>query len=72
MYPFNFPFAPAKVVEFNREFYGPINRAFTALDETRQAALHADLEALWTRHNQATDGGTQYLGEYLEVVAVRT
>jgi SAM-dependent methyltransferase len=71
MYPFSYPFPPAKVVEFYREFYGPTNRAFAALDETRQAALRKDLEALWTQHNKATGGGTQYGGEYLEVVAVR-
>jgi SAM-dependent methyltransferase len=71
MYPFSYPFPPAKVVEFYREFYGPTNRAFAALDEGRQAVLRKDLEALWTQHNEATDGGTRYGGEYLEVVAVR-
>jgi hypothetical protein len=38
----------------------------------RRAALLADLEALWGEHNKAADGGTQYLGEYFEVIAVRT
>jgi SAM-dependent methyltransferase len=71
MYPFRYPFPPRKVAEFYCEFYGPTNRAHASLDEAKRAALLADLDALWTEHNAATDGGTQYLGEYLEVVAVR-
>jgi hypothetical protein len=60
-----------EVVEFYCEYYGPANRAYAALDEHGRAALLADLEALWTQHNKATDGGTKYDGEYLEVIAVR-
>jgi hypothetical protein len=37
----------------------------------RRAALLAERDALWGQHNQANDASTQYLGEYLEVVAVR-
>jgi SAM-dependent methyltransferase len=71
MYPFRYPFPPRQVAEFYCEYYGPTNRAHASLDEPRRAALLDDLDALWTQHNQATDGGTQYPGEYLEVVAVR-
>jgi hypothetical protein len=70
-YPFSYPFGPAEVVEFYRMYYGPTNRAFAALDSDKQAALREDLEQLWAQHNRATDGTTQYGGEYLEVVAVR-
>jgi SAM-dependent methyltransferase len=71
MYPFSYPFPPRKVAEFYCEYYGPTNRAYASLDEPRRAALLTDLEALWTAHNTAVDGGTRYEGEYLEVVAVR-
>jgi SAM-dependent methyltransferase len=71
MYPFSYPFPPPKVAEFYCAYYGPTHRAHASLDETRRAALLADLEALWTRHNKATHGSTRYDGEYLEVVAVR-
>ncbi len=70
-YPFHYSFGPGKTVEFYRTYYGPMNRAFAALDEAGQTALHRDLEALWTRANQATDGTTKYGSEYLEVIAVR-
>lgn len=70
-YPFAYPFGPAAVVAFFREYYGPINRAFAALDEAGQAALRQNLEALWAAQNQASDGTTRYDAEYLEVVAVR-
>jgi SAM-dependent methyltransferase len=70
-YPFDYPFGPAKVVEFFRTYYGPTNRAFAALDPSGQAALQGDLELLWTQHNLATDGNTRYTAEYLEVVARR-
>lgn len=71
LYPFRYPFAPAQVVEFFREYYGPTNRAFASLDADKQAALRADLERHWTDHNKATDGTTFVESEYLEVEAVR-
>ena len=70
-YPFNYPFPPSEVVEHFRTYYGPMNRAFNALDDTGQDALRRDLEELWIEHNNATDGTTRYDSEYLEVVAVR-
>ena len=70
-YPFHYPFPPSEVVEHFRTYYGPMNRAFAALDEAGRDALRGDLERLWTEHNTATDGTTRYDSEYLEVVAVR-
>jgi SAM-dependent methyltransferase len=70
-YPLKFPFPPADVVEFFRTFYGPSNRAFAALDPAGQDALRRDLEALWSTHNAARDGGTAVEADYLEVSAIR-
>jgi SAM-dependent methyltransferase len=70
-YPFKYPFGAAEVVEFFRAYYGPTNRAFAALDADGQAALRADLEALWAQHNQATDGTLFLESEFLDVQAVR-
>ena len=36
LYPFEYPFAPAKVVDFFIEYYGPTNRALL-LRSTRRA-----------------------------------
>ena len=66
-----FPFSPAEVVEHFREYYGPTQKAFGALDESKQAALRKDLEQLWETHNRATDGSTVVDSEYLEVIATR-
>lgn len=72
MYPlWRYPFGPAEVVEFFRQFYGPANRAFAALETQAQAALRAELEELWTAHNTSTDGTTGVQAEYLQVIAVR-
>lgn len=70
-YPMRYPFPPAQVVQFFFEYYGPTNRAYAALDATGQAALRADLEAVWTANNTATDGTTLVMSEYLEVNAIR-
>jgi SAM-dependent methyltransferase len=70
-YPFHYQFGPAETVEFYRAFYGPTNRAFASIDSDKQAALREDLEQLWSQPNRATDGTTQYEGEYLEVIAVK-
>ena len=66
---FKYPFSPAEVVEFFRQYYGPTQRAFDALDTDGQAALRNDLTRLWAEHNQATDDKTYVEAEYLEVVA---
>ncbi|WP_043764558.1 class I SAM-dependent methyltransferase [Algiphilus aromaticivorans] len=70
-YPFEYPFGPAEVVDLFRDYYGPAQKAFAALDEAGQAALHAELTQHWKAHNQAADGGTYCESEYLEVVARR-
>lgn len=69
---FKFPFAPTEVVEFWRQFYGPTQRAFAALDADGQAAFRKDLEGLWTAHNKGNRGSTLVESEYLQVVALRT
>jgi SAM-dependent methyltransferase len=70
-YPFDYPFGPAKVVDFFIEYYGPTLRAHASLSSDRQQVLHDDLTALWSRNNIATDGTTRVLAEYLEVIGTR-
>src|ERR1700760_4595810 len=70
-YSFTYPFPPAEVVEFFRQFYGPTNRAFASLDATSARTLRDELEALWSAHNRGGDQLTVVSAEYLEVVAVR-
>ena len=71
MVKFVFPFPPADVVEHFRLYYGPTQKAFGTLDETKQAALRKDLEQLWSSNNQATDGTTAVDAQYLRVVAIK-
>jgi len=72
VYRFDYPFSPAGVVEFFREYYGPANRNFAMLGEGDQAALRGELVDLWTSHNQAKDASRTIVdAEYLEVVGVR-
>jgi hypothetical protein len=71
-YRFDYPFAPAEVVEFFRENYGPTTRAFAALGEADRAELRADLVELWASHNQTSEPARTVVdSEYLEVVGVR-
>jgi SAM-dependent methyltransferase len=71
LYPFEYPFPPAQVVEFFIEYYGPTRKAYGSLDEPGQKALHEDLTALWSRNNCAADGKTRVLSEYIEVIGTR-
>jgi ubiquinone/menaquinone biosynthesis C-methylase UbiE len=72
IYPsWTYPFGVSEVVEFFRQNYGPMGRAFAALDENAQRALRQDLEHVFSAHNRATDGKTRLEGEYLEVMAIR-
>jgi len=58
-------------LEVFRTFYGPMQKAFGALDAAKQESLAADLIALAGRFNRATDGSLVAPGEYLEVVIKR-
>lgn len=68
---FKYPFSPAETVEFYIQYYGPTLRAYAACDAERKIALRQDLEKLWSAHNQANDGSTYVVSEYLEVLAKR-
>jgi SAM-dependent methyltransferase len=68
-----YPFPPAATVEFFRQYYGPTQKAFAALDVTAQAALRLDLVEFQTINNIAkTPGSTEVAAEYLEVAATRS
>jgi hypothetical protein len=54
-----------------RQYYGPVFKAFAALDETGQEALARDLIAGAERINRADDGTLVVPAEYLEVVAIK-
>lgn len=68
---FDYPFSVPEVVEFYRQNYGPIYRAFAALDAEGQKALRKDLEDVFSEYNRATDGTTSLESEFLEVDAIR-
>ena len=55
-------------IDVFRRYYGPVHKAFAALDPARQPQLHAALAELLEKYNR---GGSESLivpGEYLEVV----
>lgn len=70
VFEFRYPFGPQEVVALFRRYFGPIIRAFEALDDKGQAELHDELVQLWDRHNQAAGGTTHTEAEILEIVAV--
>jgi len=55
-------------IEVFRTWYGPMLKAFAALDASGQAALERDLLALIARFDRAGDGTMVTPAEYLEVV----
>ena len=71
MYHFNYPFPPDEVVEFFRVNYGPMSRAFAALEGDGQKQLRSELVSLWSAYNNAVNYTTQVDAEYLEVIATR-
>jgi hypothetical protein len=63
--------SPAHWLEVFRTWYGPLHKAFGALDAGKQNALAEDIEELMARYNRAKDGTLVLPSEYLEVVAMR-
>jgi SAM-dependent methyltransferase len=69
---FNFRYAsPAHFIDISRAYYGPVHKAFAALDENGRAALTRDLEALLREHDRGGGNSLVVPADYLEVVAVR-
>lgn len=71
LYSFEYPFPPADVVEFFRQHYGPMTRAFAALQPAEQAELRQELVDLWSSANHAGPSATKVPAEYLQVKAER-
>ncbi len=63
--------SPQHFVQVFRDWYGPVLKAFAALDTAGQTQLEADMLALLARFNRATDGTLAAPAAYLEVVATR-
>ena len=63
--------SPEHFLEIFKNYYGPMLKAFEALDETGRQGLGNDLLALIGRMNRADDGTMVVPSEYLEVVMVK-
>jgi hypothetical protein len=63
--------SPEHWIEIFRNYYGPVVKAFEALDGAAGAALEADINALLSKFNIASDGTLVVPSEYLEVVIVK-
>ncbi len=70
---FDLPMNASGAVALFRRYYGPTHAAFNRLDAAGQQALSADLTALWSSANTATDPEHHTLvpNEYLQVIATR-
>jgi len=63
--------SPAHWIDVFRSFYGPVHKAFAALDAERQAAFEADLTALLRSADRGGAAGLVVPAEYLETVIIR-
>jgi ubiquinone/menaquinone biosynthesis C-methylase UbiE len=62
---------PEHFLDVFKTFYGPMLKAFAALDASGQAALRRDLMALIGEFNRAKDGSCIIHSEYLETVITK-
>lgn len=69
---FNFRYrSPEHFLDVFKSYYGPMLKAFAALDATNQQGLRNDLLALIGKMNRADDGTMVVPSEYLEVVITK-
>ena len=66
-----YPFSTPELVDYFRQHFGPVKRAFDSIGTAQQRSLRAEMEDIYTAHNIATDGTTEIKGEYLDVSARR-
>ena len=63
--------SPDHFLDFFRTFYGPVHKAFLALDPARHAALEADILATVAAFNTATDDSMRVTSEYVEIIITK-
>lgn len=63
--------SPQHWIDVFRNYYGPMNKTYAALDAQQQNALTDDLLALMTSRNRSADATLVLPSEYLEVVIER-
>ncbi len=63
--------SPAHFIDFFKASYGPVHKAFAALEGGKANLFRADLEKLIGGFNRATNGAMVAPGAYLEVVIVK-
>jgi SAM-dependent methyltransferase len=69
---FNFRYrSPEHFLDVFKNYYGPMLKAFAALDAANQRGLRNDLLALIARMNRAEDGTMVVPSEYLEIVIAK-
>ncbi len=69
---FNFRYRSAEhMLEIFRGYYGPVLKAFAAIDPAAQQGLERDLLALFATFNTARDGTLVAPSEYLEVIITK-
>src|SRR3954470_20436707 len=69
---FNFRYrSPEHFLEVFKNYYGPMLKAFAALDTANQQRLRDDILALIATMNRASDGSMIVPSEYLEIVIVK-
>lgn len=69
---FNFRYASAAhMIQIFRDYYGPVHKAFAALDPGGRLALEQDLTSLIEGANTAGDNSLVVPAEYLEAVIIK-
>lgn len=63
--------SPEQFVDVFRTFYGPVHKAFLALDRAGQAELERDLLATIARFDTTRDSSARIASDYAEIVITR-
>lgn len=63
--------SPSHFLDVFKTYYGPVLKAFAALEPAKQEELHNDLHALIVRMNRSGDGTMVVPSEYLEIVITK-
>ena len=73
MYPqWHYPFGAAELVELFRTHFGPVKRAFEAIEEPDRKTLQRQLETIYANNGENRSTGLTITGgEYLEIIATR-
>lgn len=67
-----YPVSPAETTEIFTRHFGPVKSIYDNMDESLRKEFTDEITAVFTKHNISNEGNNVMVGDYLEVIAIKS